>query len=432
MPSGPKQTLRIYLATHDEDQAHAKAVCLQLQRTMEHDGFTVWHPGLPLPGDNYAEAMCRERERADLRVMLLSVHLLASEEFTALCALPPGLAIHVGPCDTDLPGLRAWRLFRATPVSPDTLYAAAQEIRQEISALRKELLQGQAADPPPGANPVQARVERLAAEVTKLLDGEPELSEALARQPMLRLAAGTQSQEVARVLVWERSALAVATAINAVDLALEKSRAALQLRRAARRLLFQLLPLATNWRSLLQQGWGPAGGARSVLLPFDRATLAEVVVAGIDERLCRFSPCEGKEMPIGYAAIRVPAAARAPLFDVNQRIDVEAMVRVIGARLEVDYADLNDDALRRAVRGRLRHRGEDLDAEDRLPYYLLFEPAALGSGTGAETRWTLARERLAEALPSLRLVRLTGGVDEPEDTEARVAETLNDIIRRGP
>lgn len=82
------------------------------------------------------------------------------------------------------------------------------------------------------------------------------------------------------------------------------------------------------------------------------------------------------------------------------------------------------------MRGRLRRDAEDVPAVDRLPYYMVFESGVFGAAT--ESTWTLVRDRIGSALPSLRLVRLTGGADDPEDNEWRLVYALRDLLRRDP
>jgi hypothetical protein len=257
------------------------------------------------------------------------------------------------------------------------------------------------------------RAVQVEAAVAGLLLRRPKVAAALARKLKITAAEDTLARAVAKALVHERPAREVALAANHVDAELARTGADRADRAAIRDLLFQILPLVADWRVLVDQWLCGAAREGAIELPLASATIAEIVVAGIDERICKFAECNGREMPVGAAAIRAPAAARAPLFDVDGAILVEAVVKHVAEATRIEQLS-SYDKTKGEVEGHLRYHAAEAPDEDRLPYYLLFEEDALGQGEAAQSRWVLARSRIPAELPSLRLVRLEGGAPAEE------------------
>ncbi len=274
--------------------------------------------------------------------------------------------------------------------------------------------------------------ERLARSVMRVLDGvacllekRPLVLAALTRRLPGITAQDAGARTVAGELVRSRRATDVAKILNHVDAELAKNDADIEDRRVVRSLLWQILPFAIDWRQLVVMGLSTLVGAQRFLeLPLRSETVAEIVLAGIDDRFCRFATPTAGAMPVGAALVRMPAAAQSPLFDLDGSRLAQLVVQQLAAEVHIEssyarYADMRD-----AVEGMLRYHAQEAPEDEILPYYLLFVDADLGSKEGERDLWALARTALGRELPSLRLVRLTGGSLMEETLLAKHVEAI--------
>ena len=277
---------------------------------------------------------------------------------------------------------------------------------------------------------------KLEAKIAAQLQALPRVVDALAE----KLALGDDPRDarrVARALVHERTGEAIVVAFLQVDEDLKDDAARVRDRRAVKSLTWQVLPFATDWRALLLRGRAAlANGSAFVELPCSKPTMAEVILAGIDCRSCRYVD-EGARarMPAGNAVVRLPAITEAPFFDHDGKRLVEATVghlAVMLLGLAPDDARLrrNDTELRREVDEALQYASEAV-GDDRLPRYFLMDDETLREvgGTNADgkgERLVVAITALGNALPHLRFLRLGKGFDG----EVRVALHIGNMWRK--
>lgn len=405
--------------------APPQLVCEHLQPLAKAHNFSVWHAGLAAGGAVLAQLQQQQRERADLRVALLSIDLVNdSADTSALCALKTGLGVLIRACTYE-PAFPGWKVIDATMATDAVLAQVARDIAAAVAALRGG--QSTTAD-------LKKKVDHLKADVAAILQRSPQVAARLAAE--LDAPEGASPSALAAFLLDRPTANDLAAALNQIDADLEGAcdsdaqatyNGAERARdfQAIRELLFLLLPFVIDWRDLLEaylQTSAPGGVAPAVELRYASATVAELVVAGIDQRAARFQTSSG--MPLGAAAIHIPAAARAPFFDVDGQLLVTAIVKHIAARKGIEAS--SDDALCQEVEGHLRYVAHKAPRRDRLPYYLLFEEAALGPSA-----WTLARSRVGAVLPCLRLVRLDDRAASRAD-ERVLAESIKALLDRDP
>src|SRR5262249_1825796 len=88
----------------------------------------------------------------------------------------------------------------------------------------------------------------------------------------------------------------------------------------------------------------------------------------------------------------------------------------------VGYSDLRD-----AVRGKLRYYAIDAPPDDLLVYYVVLVDADLGGDRRTPDLWAFARTVIGQELPTLRVVRLSGGSLE---AEAPLATHIEAMMRR--
>jgi hypothetical protein len=275
------------------------------------------------------------------------------------------------------------------------------------------------------SEPLAGDLAALTAALEERLRACPALTLALADKLGITKPSGSSSSSpgrVARALI-DAPGKDVATILADLDATLDKDRD------AVRSLLWQTLPFAVDWRELLLQSRSAIESNKNALeLPLRTETLAEIVLAGADGRQCQFSP-DG-DYPQGVGRIRMPAATLAPFFHSGGERLVEALV--LHLCREEDPGDLQWTNLKRrfpkpselsiVVEKRLRNLARK-GAPNRLPHYLLFIDAELEEGKDMEALWGVARAAFGKELPSLRLVRLRGGLKEL-DEEADVAEQI--------
>lgn len=288
--------------------------------------------------------------------------------------------------------------------------------------------------------------ERLAADLAKVvatitaqMKKLPRVTEALAEKLNLDLILDSRDAAslVTRAVVHERSAEESVKAFTAVDEELKDDAARVSERRALKDLTWWVLPFATDWRMLLLRGRAALEeNARFVELPFREMTIAEVILAGIDCRPCRYKEEDAQaDRPASNAVIPLPAAARAPFIDQDGKRLVEATAGHLASMLLGLAPD--DVRLRKNDRLLLREVNEALEycceaiGDARLPRYLLLDDETLrevrdSSGTSATPRLTMAITALGDALPHLRFLHLGDGVPG----EVRLALHIGNMWKR--
>ena len=129
-------------------------------------------------------------------------------------------------------------------------------------------------------------------------------------------------------------------------------------------------------------------------------------------------------MPVGAALVRMPAAAQSALFDIDGSRLAKLVVQQLAAEVHIEASYTRYPDMRDAVESTLCYHAHEAPEDEILPYYLLFVDADLGGKEGEHDLWVLARTALGRELPSLRLVRLTGGSLAEETLLARHVEAI--------
>lgn len=191
----------------------------------------------------------------------------------------------------------------------------------------------------------------------------------------------------------------------------------------ARKLLWEALPLAIDWRDVLSMAKKNLDeGRSSVELPLRTETMAEVILAGVDGRAC--SLVEAKPYPQGTARIPMPSVMHAPFFNMEKHV-VSALVKdlvdekIPGVRSFRDYRGLptqTDDEIEeaRVLVNELLADFARKDNPERMPHYLLFIDQVFrkDSSVDLDRLWADLSQACAAKLPHLRLFRLQGGPKE--------------------
>lgn len=275
-------------------------------------------------------------------------------------------------------------------------------------------------------------VAELKAEMEKRSEVSSTLAGALADQLSIPDRSSHLAENVAGALV-ETLAKDIAAIFDDLDITDDPQR-----RKLVRRLLWRAIPFAPDQRKhVLQARQSLSGGANVVALELRLETSAEIVLAGADARPARFAP-DGP-YPQGVARVPLPPEALTAFFDRKGDVAVDSVVQHIVREKDQggdrDWSGLlgkhaNPDELRVTVNQRLKYAAGKKGSE-RLPHYLLLIDAELNKDTNKDIDqlWSVAGEAFGKKLPSLRLVRLKGGVDELEN-EVDVAEPLRIVRNR--
>lgn len=271
---------------------------------------------------------------------------------------------------------------------------------------------------------IQSAVDNLA----KWLISQDELLGRLARKLDVAYAPGQGAPVLASTLLRERQAALVVQQLNYLDADLVQENAPSSLRAALRTLLWQVLPLASDWRQLVRMGLASFSRSRNAVdLPLRSETIAEIILAGIDDRYCNFAPVTSQELPIGATVVRIPTLAKSALLDRDgsrlAQLIVKELATVVNMKThEVPYEDLRTD-----VDALLEYHTLEAPPHERLPYYLLFVADELRGTNPEQDLWTISREAVGSALPCLRLVRLTGSANKEH---TKLAKHIDAICRR--
>lgn len=269
-------------------------------------------------------------------------------------------------------------------------------------------------------SPGTPALDALKAAVRKVLGGAPELATALA-QMGYGDAALTSTALVDSV--WNDLSQGSVAEVT-VDIAKLANQA--KLLESARLLLCHILPLATEWQSVLGRMASDAG----LKLPLETATIAEVVMAHKDGRCCEFVP--GRAYPPGTRSIEMPAVSHAALFDPHGSGVADAVVANLWRERKMGEPPIPDAAKWRAIKSekptehafRIAAKAE-MEVSSLLdkPRYLLFVDADLDPNGvlrekgGLDEAWKVQQQAIQKQLPGLRLVRLTGHVGPDKDRE---------------
>ncbi len=197
-------------------------------------------------------------------------------------------------------------------------------------------------------------------------------------------------------------------------------------RDAATKILLRILPLAIDWQRVVLTALRDfpdrfTQTTNFLELPLRTETIAEIVLAGIDDRLCQYTLPDSGKMPIGAGVVRIPAASRTALIDIDGSRLAECVVQDLAARFMIDYKKYSE--LRDAVEAHLLSTTQYAVDDEFLPFYLLF----VREDHDDDKLYALARAKLKDELPSLRLVRLTG-TDVKQET--LLAKIIDAILRR--
>lgn len=281
-----------------------------------------------------------------------------------------------------------------------------------------------------------SRLAALKARIASALRSAPELARAMAESLGLNAGGAELSAMLSDELVTMR---AMDVAEMFADLVNVLGRDG----DVARNLLWEILPLAGDWRDIVEQARMAEAGGRAGPAPLElrlrTETVAEIVVARVEARCCLWA--SGDHYPQGARHVPLPASARAPLFD-PKGIQLEAAVKAVFIDLHGDSAPATsprsrDDALspvrkrwasssdfKRGVIAEMK-RG----VRRREPYFYMLvidEDLERTHKKDREHAWRVVQNAIGNALPLLRLVRLTGGEVEHE-REVDLALVIKDV-----
>lgn len=234
-----------------------------------------------------------------------------------------------------------------------------------------------------------------------------------------KLGTSDTTTEITHAL-FDRPAFSVATCLADLD---ASPHLAPSDREIVRKLLWETLPLAIDWRDvLLVVKKNLDQGRSSIELPLRTETMAEVILAGVDGRAC--SLVDAKPYPHGSARIPLPSVMHGPFFNM-ERHAVNALVKDLvdeklqGVRSFRDYRGLptqTEDEIEEA-RALVNELLADFcrpDNPQRMPHYLLFVDHLFrkDSSVDLDRLWADLCRACATQLPHLRLFRLQGGPKE--------------------
>lgn len=254
---------------------------------------------------------------------------------------------------------------------------------------------------------------KLEADVTDMLERSPTARATLAKE--LGLDQRATARDVTHVLFHKTAGRDAVIAFNNADEALRADASKDHERRALKQLMVCVLPAATDWReSLAALRDKLARGERYIDLPLGTMTMAEVVLAGVDCRPCRWA-AEDEWGLKGDALLEIPVAAGAFLDAPNKgKRLLEALVGKLAVHffhLSPNHPELrNHEKMRRRVDSKLEFF-QTVKGDDYLPRWLLLTDELLdhlgprGVG-GLGDRLNQATAVLNEGLPHLRLARV--------------------------
>lgn len=316
-----------------------------------------------------------------------------------------GRAPHGKICGVVRAGAKGWRggKLMATPVS------AFSQDPEFLKALGL------------GARDAKARetLARIQKEIVDLLQADTAAAGALARQLPAAPAGGWTPQALAHAVV-HTGATDLAERVNKAQHAL--GRGAPSPVATLGKVLWTALPYCIDWRSVVFEADTPGPGPAPLELNVSTATVAELVLAGVDVRPCAFVLPPAGGPPVGRGMMRLPPAV--PMFDVDGRRGVDRIAEHLWSSLfRDDPVPSGDDARTADFKAKLRYHAVRADPDEKWTCYLLFDDATEAAGAsegGAEEldrRWRDLATLVANDLPHLRPVRLRGLGNREAETE---------------
>lgn len=263
---------------------------------------------------------------------------------------------------------------------------------------------------PPPDDPFGDELSRLAVKVEAALKSAPVLTAALLGKGHGDPAAREASRSVACALV---DAQVQTLAADLADLAARFDRERnVRERDVARDLLWEILPLAVDWRALVLEARAAQDG-HALELPLRTETLAEVRLAGVHRRACQFVSRE-HPLPRGMLLVPLPALAHGPFFDPRGEGLADAVLDNLHE--EEVFPKLRQRFPRLAqFRVAAKERLKGSPASKSVHYLLVIDDDLDPQQTrDLDGSWKIAKSALAQALPGLHLVRLTGRDPELE------------------
>ncbi|MBK8256823.1 MAG: toll/interleukin-1 receptor domain-containing protein [Polyangiaceae bacterium] len=488
----PTERVKIFLCSAEGDVIHRDKFATYLAPLLVNQA-EVWHSGKVNPGANTQKEIENALKRSHLLVALVTANLLASKACnnqigTALGRPIDVIPVLVSPClweMTDLGkqdplpknkkpiaswakpeegwndvvlGIQAWISMGGSeshvqsPSESDSVSDEDGPIRpfepnsgsnvtsstadNEKAANRKNKYNVAGSDGDFPAH-VQAEDHAICTQLTKLEKATFTLAKHLNLSGQADAPARDLAPLVTAQLVHKLSGKDVVRLLNQVDEDLKDDARFADERRALRHLLHRILPIASDWRPLVEQGRAHLTKRGYVDLPLGTLTLAETIVAGIDRRRCCFVSNASKT-PLGQALVRVPAAADF-YFDGSGQRAAELTTGNLAIQLlnlsPDDPSLRNKERTRRRVEETLQYYAETV-GDNYLPRWLvlddhLFQTAPSESSTSEvdsnEVRLMATVRALRSYLPSLRIVRLA-----PEEApgEFNYALHINDYLRK--
>jgi len=284
----------------------------------------------------------------------------------------------------------------------------------------------------------QQRVVALRAQIASLLRSDGGICERIGER--LGAPQPRDPAAVAEHLVDAVQAKRAANALNQLDEEMEEQGLP-KGREIVQRLFWWALRHAVDWSPLQAAHcatFAAPATARSVPvsleLPFLSMTVAELVLAGLDDRPIRFGPGAGPEdPPPGATMLRPSAATIAPLFQRRGQRRVEEVVRHLANEIgELNFrnwtgalSDTDFTALQEHVERRLHVLTHEGRKAARSPRYLVVTEKDLRAQGDASQAWGFLQTSLHAAVPSLRVVLLrTGDFTDAESIAAQVTSML--------
>lgn len=258
-------------------------------------------------------------------------------------------------------------------------------------------------------------IEKRLSDLTKHLQDKHHLCAKLAG----KLGTMNTTSTIAEALL-HSPAFTVATCLADLDASSDIKSAD---RDTVRKMLWETLPLAIDWRDVLNIARKNLDeGHSSIELPLRTETMAEVILAGADGRAC--SLVDAKPYPQGLARISMPSTMHAPFFQmeehavnvlVKQLVDEKApSVRAFDGYRGLPTQTDEEIEEARVLVDELLADWSRKDNPDRLPHYLLFIDHLFrkDSSVDLDKLWLDLSRACAAKLPHLRLFRLKGGPKE--------------------
>lgn len=273
--------------------------------------------------------------------------------------------------------------------------------------------------PKPPTPPVDASVAEAEGRALTLLREHPQVVTSLSRQKL-----GDDPESIVRALLHDKKAHEVTKALNGAfaHLANDKDATADD-QRLLRAIFNECLRFAIDWREVISLGREALRRKQNAFeLPTRKESVAELLMAGINDGMPAFDLSRPGAV-VGLTRVAFPPILRGAVALTRERL-VEATVKHIAGTVFADNPDLDHarahpqtpEALA-DVEGTLRAMGFEGASEHGRPYYVVF-------GTDEADLWQVVCEATRDKLPSLQLVRWTGGADANEAALVAHIKTL--------